>query len=479
MLPTFIYPISYTLIDTFLVVFIKATSVAGKTSYNTVTINAITEFIKLCIAIYISHNEGSLHSLRQIVNQPGLLVRFLIPNLMYAVNNNLFHYSVSALPPAVFVVAINAFRTVFTALLQPCVSNQALSNRQLAACVLLVCSFICASMPEVIKAAFNGTVKGSLLELLIYLSMTYSVISVSASLSQEKLLKDSKSLMVANIINYSIGILFQVIAMIYQRIENPDEDLFRGLNIFWIKMIPCLMALVGLSISYVLKYFDNIVKLICSSISVLLVNSITCYLSGDTFINIYFFTGWLLTLPATYLYYVKPVEQASSSVTKKDDDEKEDKLPLLPEKDVEKNEGISNGKQQPQSGQSNKVGLGAVVGSLFLFSILSSSFEIGSLESKKSEFERDIYNTCPIYEVPISDSRSNMRVVNSYNAKYTHQFSHLDDFNGNVYVACSGDLFLLGPDTAQARALAENDKVSLERFIIPMNFNLRNENIHL
>jgi hypothetical protein len=471
MLPTFIYPISYTLIDTFLVVFIKATSVAGHTSYNTVTINAITEFIKLCIAIYIAHNEGSLHTLKQVIKQPGLLFRFLIPNLMYAINNNLFHYSISALPPAVFVVAINAFRTVFTALLQPCVSNQALTGRQITACVLLVFSFVCASMPEVIKAAFNGTVKGSLFELLIYLSVIYSVISVSASLSQEKLLKDSKSLMVANIVNYTIGIMFQLIAMIYQSIESPEEDLFRGLNVFWIKMIPCLMALVGLSISYVLKYYDNIVKLICSSVSVLLVNSITSYISGDTFINIYFLVGWLLTLPATYLYYVKPTESksisSSSRDNKKDDNNNnnnEDKLPLLGEKDVEQNDTNSEVKQQQLSANKSnreKFGLSAVVGFIFVFSILTSTFEVETLKSKDLDSNHEVFNTCPIYEVPYSDSRSNMRVVNSYNAKYTHQFVHLDDFNGNVYASCPGELSLLGPDTALARTKLGSDKVSI------------------
>jgi hypothetical protein len=473
MLPTFIYPISYTLIDTFLVVFIKATSVGGKTSYNTVTINAITEFIKLCIAIYASHNEGSLHTLSDLVAQPGLMIKFLIPNLMYAINNNLFHYSVSALPPAVFVVAINAFRTVITALLQPCVSNQALTGRQILACVLLTLSFICASMPEVIKAAFNGTVKGSLFELLMYLSISYSLISVAASLSQEKLLKDAKSLMTVNIINYSIGIIFQVIAMIYQRIENPEEDLFRGLNVFWIKLIPCLMAVVGLSISFVLKYYDNIVKLICSSVSVLLVNSITCYLSGDTFINIYFLVGWLMTLPATYLYYVKPAEPvkpAATNAVKKeeedDDDEADaDKLPLLPEKDVEKNVEIAKPIQSVQPLQRERMGLMVFVGLfIFAFSILSSTFEIEMLETTK-EVAHEQFNTCPIYEVPFSDSRSNMRVVNSYDMKYSHQFTHIDDFNGNVYVSCPGELFLLGPDTAKARAAAEHEQVKLFFFV--------------
>lgn len=432
-LPTFIYPISYTLIDTFLVVFIKATSVNGHTSYNSITVNAITEIIKLGIAIYIAHSEGSLHTLRQIVTNPGLMIRFAIPNLMYAVNNNLFHYSVSALPPAVFVVAINAFRTVITALLQPCVSNQALTRRQIVACFLLMLSFVCASLPEVIKAAFAGTMKGSTFELLLYLASTYSIISVVASLSQEKLLKDSKSLMVANIINYSIGICFQVSGMIYEKTTHPETDLFRGLDVFWVRAIPCLMAVVGLSISYVLKYYDNIVKLLCSSVSVLLVNSATSMMSGDSLINVYFFLGWLLTFPATYLYYIAPNAPSSPEAagykplsTKADatangtmgdevaenshrdedviavdahvgnvDSEEEAKKALLQNAASQRLEDEKKARGTAPTGWTrDKTLVGSVVGIMLVTSILTSTFELDDKE-KKQPHQQQSMKTAP------------------------------------------------------------------------------------
>jgi hypothetical protein len=492
MFPVFIYPISYILIDTFLVVFIKATSIAGKTSYNTITANAITEFIKLCIAINIAKSEGSLHTLWPAVKNPGLLIRFLIPNLMYALNNNLFHYSVGALPPAVFVVAINAFRTVFTAVLQPCVSNQALTFRQTIACFILVLSFICASLPEVIKAAYNGTVKGSIFESLIYLSTIYSIISVGASLSQEKLLKDSKSLMVANIINYTIGLGFQLSGMAYEYYQNPAEaDLFRGLDIFWIKLIPCFMAVVGLSISYVLKYYDNIVKLLCSSISVLLVNTVTAYIAGESVINVFFLVGWLLTLPATYLYYIQPnppkkikdkdesnlpTIRSSIEMTSKgaNVDGEDDKAPLLSndgsKNDIESSTAPSKGEDKTLNpNQSNglssheKYGISGIVGFVFIYSIMTSKFEIGS-SGKGSNAALGLSDTtCSIFEVPNSDSRSNMKTVTAYEAKYSTQFVKIDSVTGNTYVSCpaTDSLLTLGPDTPETVAKVQNLKVRL------------------
>jgi hypothetical protein len=540
-LPTIVYPISYTLIDTFLVVFIKATSVHGKTAYNTITANAITECIKLSIAIYISYNEGSLHTLRGIVTNPGLMVRFAVPNLMYAVNNNLFHYSVGALPPALFVVAINAFRTIFTALLQPWVSNKSLTMRQLAACLLLVFSFVCASLPEVIKAAFAGSVRGSTFELLIYLSSVYSIISVVASLSQEKLLKDSKSLMVANIINYSIGIGFQVSGLAYEKYHNPNIDLFRGMDNFWVRAIPCLMACVGLSISFVLRYYDNIVKLICSSVSVLLVNSIASVLAGETLFNIYFLFGWLLTLPATYLYYIAPnpvsaepaavklLDQLSSpkSVAEENSSEKADKKTMVDKcmETLEMTAAKKKGMQQELddtvlakvaaksppvlsrmlSSWSIEKGLfGLVISALLISSILTSNFEINSVEKNKGHSSRDsvhshgggssnhpmfsdirgteeLEDTCSLFEVPFSDSKSNLRAVESYSTPYTAQYSTVDFVTGDVFVSCSKDIFIMGPDSAEyeqlmkAKAGAPSGlhdwrKLDSTQWVIPSNY---------
>lgn len=496
------YPISYTLIDTFLVVFIKATSSHGKTSYNTITVNAITEFIKLCIAIYIAHGEGSLHTLRNIVTDPGLMIRFAIPNLLYAVNNNVFHYSIGALPPAVFVVAINAFRTLITAILQPCVSNQALTGRQIVACILLMLSFVFASLPEVIKVAFSGAIKGSILESLVYLASIYSIISVIASLAQEKLLKDSKSLMVANIINYSIGITFQVSGMMYEKVTTPETDLFRGLDVFWVRAIPVLMALVGLSISYVLKYYDNIVKLLCSSVSVLLVNTITAMMAGDSMFNVYFLVGWLMTFPATYLYYIAPHAPSSSaakasaavrnsapnkpsdtSASEKDDEETQSLLE--PKTDSQKQPlEISSGKKADEAKSTNwfenmprdRMIIGGVTTALIIFSVLTSTFDIETVEEKTTiptgytpyghyNGIESVEETCSLFEVPFDDSRSNLRAVESFHAKYGRQYTTVDFVNGDVFVTCPRDVFVTGPDSAEFRSQLKTpskDKVTVD-----------------
>lgn len=86
------FPILYVLLDTLLVVCIKLNTVKGHTSYNTVTANAFTECLKLCIATYAVFSEGSWSELLAI--NSSIIIPFGLSNLMYAVNNNLFHYSI-------------------------------------------------------------------------------------------------------------------------------------------------------------------------------------------------------------------------------------------------------------------------------------------------------------------------------------------------------------------------------------------------
>lgn len=86
----------------------------------------------------------------------------------------------------------------------------------------------------------------------------------------------------------------------------------------------------------------------------------------------------------------------------------------------------------------------------------------GKTEKSKRFDNDDMHSTCPIYEVPISDPRSNLRVVDTYKLEYTTQYSTTDINDGRVYVSCPNDkdLQVLGPDTRSTRAINKDyDKV--------------------
>jgi hypothetical protein len=338
---------------------------------------------------------------------------------MYAFNNNLYHYSIGLLPPAVYIVTINIFRTILTGLLQPLVSYQPLSRYQILACIFLFSGFIFTSLPEIIRAAFNNVLSSSVFTSLIYLSSIYSVISVSASLTQEKLLKNSKSVMAANVLNYSIGVIFQTAGLIYSKNLHPDLSLVRGLNNVWIQLIPILMAYSGLSVSLILRYSDNIVKLFCSSFSLLLFNTVTSFFGGVGFYNISVILGWFLTILATITYSKKVYVGIDS---------------------------IDDKKAQPTEQNNKSISFEiypAIFISVFLFiSFLNSSLELKIIDTPQLVTDSE----CKIFEDSVGKAK-NLQEVRSFESNYNTQFAWINKEDGNIYVMCKSKLSIIGPET--------------------------------
>jgi hypothetical protein len=417
-----LYPINYILLDSFLVIFIKFTSVNGHNLYNSVTTNAIAELIKLSIAFYfyMGEKDGSIENIKKQLNWKVISL-FLAPNIIYAINNNLFHYSVGALPPALFVVSINAIRTILTAALQHFVSGKTISNIQIFACFLLVLAFIFTSLPDIVAVAVRGSFSGSNFSKLLYLTTLYSTLSVAASLLAEKLLKDSTTVMSANIFNYSIGFVLQCSAMCYVKVTS-DTSLFTGFNIFWIQLIPIFMALLGLSISFLLRAYDNIVKLMCSSIALLVIHTTTSIMSNEPVFSFSFICGWITSCLAVYFYNKKP--NASISLIKKVDEEIEIVAP------------------KPPLIEKSKILLFMGFG-LFL-SLCFSEFYIPKALSVIGNAND---NGCPLYEVGADDKSSSMSLIHTKTATDSKQFSFIDPKTGILSVHCPGNLYYTHADS--------------------------------
>lgn len=448
-----IFPIAYILLDTIFFILLKF----EQNAYNPITICLIAEIFKLLIATYFAHTEGSLPTVKEVASKYELIVWFAIPNALYAVGNSMLHYSVGVIPPAIFIVFITVLRIALTATFQPLVSSRCLTGPQAAACFLFSLAILLSTLPEMIKSLIDGRIGLSPTQPLVIYSMTYSVISVAASLTQEKILKASKSLMGANVVNYSMGVAFQLLILIFHKIQTPDDDLFRGLDIFLVKALPWILAAVGLSASYVLKFDDSIVKLFCGAFALLLFNSWNSFWNGNFHINALFVISWSLCLFAAYIY---------SNANGKDSYPSFAFLSDLSNatfgSDVENNLtgsiGLSNKEKRPES-KGRKYEFFYLLGALLAISIISSSFEFPEEEKAVGQLAAaDMTPACPLYEVPDNDKRSNIKVVTTEEAKYTKQFSFNDVKNGNIYISCPGELKILGPDTQESKNVSAHHR---------------------
>ena len=146
------YPALYLLFEFTSVVLIKAAAEEnGEPGYNTASINLITECIKLCLALYFTIREGSLPELRKTSRH--VVISFGVSNMMYALNNNIYHISMSWFNPALFALAINCLRTMLTSGMQQFVSGQKLTRDKVIACILLVIGFLVSGVPDIAAAS--------------------------------------------------------------------------------------------------------------------------------------------------------------------------------------------------------------------------------------------------------------------------------------------------------------------------------------
>eukprot|EP01034_Spumella_vulgaris_P026305 gene26305-32869_t len=259
----------------------------------------------------------------------------------------------------------------------------------------------------------------------------------------------------------------QLSMAIYFKARSPNEAMFRGFDIFWIQLIPVFMACSGISISFVLKYFDNIVKLLCSSIAVLLVHTVTAFMSGGEMFDICFICGWLLTMPAAYLYYVTPPSAAVTPVaqqtqayqqvpTQQDDNAKQDKSTGIEAQETKKD----GTKTSTSTLNRTSLRITTVIAVLLVVSIYNSSFNLPSSVKKSDNAQLlspyhissgdstvSFHDSCPLFEVPYDDDKSHLKnlVVSTIHSGV--QFSHVNAVKDTLELNCPTDfVYILHPD---------------------------------
>jgi len=243
--------------------------------------------------------------------------------------------------------------------------------------------------------------------------------------------------MTSKVKNYSNCSKLQISTMIYYN-TTTQVAMFKGFDNFWIQIIPIIMTLSGLSIGLVLRYFDNIVKLISSSLCVLIVHVVTAFITGKPILNVPFLFGWCLTIPATYMYNAAPSSNSSNTVSK--GTTSSSSLPVTNESNPL---SVFNGSTNSRFYM--RVMIGVVIAVLHVYySLHYSSFEWGFNEvSRKSSTvpTQSVHINgqnaiCNLFEVSIDDPRSNLHSLKTFTAEFGTTFVHVDDNTLKLYVDC-------------------------------------------
>lgn len=294
---------------------ITASEVNKKLPFNTTSANFLTEVLKFLVATVWWLKEGRGGQ----VTKRGFLL-YSIPGLMYGVQNQLLYYGVFHLQPAMFQLA-SKLKFVSTAVLFRLVLKKTLTRLQWLGIFTLMLGMIISKSPlfspESCKREALGNLptdgsqtqlKGSKNFFLgICVVLTTSTISGVSGIANEYLLKkvdEGSPLMLKNMQLYLWGIGFNLIGSVFETSQAIDEgptDFFHGFGM-WVWIVIVLKSAEGVSISFIMRYLDNIVKCFASAILVY-ATTICSYLLFHEQIDFFFVLGLAVVTVALYLYF--------------------------------------------------------------------------------------------------------------------------------------------------------------------------------
>ncbi len=232
---------------------------------------------------------------------------FLVPSLIYCMNNNLRVFTYLFMSPAVMEV-LNQLKLLFTTVLLV-----AILQRRFAYDQWFALSFITLGAAISIydcESVFSVTFSGILL--VVFGCFLSSFAGVYTEWRVKKDEKDSLNIQNVHMTFYSIIIGF-VIFFIFDLERAKAEGFFVGYS--WdVVLIIVLTAFSGLMISYIMKHMDNIARLFChiTALPVIILLTIVI-LNSSHEISFPFIFGTIIVILGIVLYKMQSFISAPSS----------------------------------------------------------------------------------------------------------------------------------------------------------------------
>jgi len=209
----------------------------------------------------------------------GEFMWFMVPALIYFVNNNCVFFILQAVDPTTFQL-LSQMKTIFTGLLFRIFLNRQLSYVQWLALVTLACGTAVSQLPSHGKGGRHAHEGPPYLGMV--LAILSSLLSALGGIYNEKLLKGrpTASLHWQNIQMYSWGVLFNAMGAYYKDGDNMRANGVLAGFTWQAWLVVVCNALNGLAISAVLKYADNIARVYAHAIAMMMTMAISVQLFG-------------------------------------------------------------------------------------------------------------------------------------------------------------------------------------------------------
>ena len=269
----------------------------GHYKYNESTMVLLVEVVKLVfcsIVFLIQYSSTPISKKPQLVSLSFCQsLHFLVPAILYAASNTFVYIGMSYISAAFFHVFGN-IRILTAGLLYRIMMKRQQSDIQWLSMVLIAAGALLSSSDEK-----KGDSENPILGFVFIISMT--VFSTSASIYSEKYFKKTQELSIffQNMVLYSYGILVNVIILAFK--YDSSKGLFEGFDQAGLFVL-LVQSTMGVSLSFIFKYLDNIVYVISLVVSMFFTAVFSAFYSDFTF-SLNFVAALIVVTIGIYFFY--------------------------------------------------------------------------------------------------------------------------------------------------------------------------------
>jgi len=233
--------------------------------------------------------------------------KFLLPSLLYAVNNNLYLFGLTLVPPPIWII-LGSFRTVVTASIYKFVLGRPVSISQFVGAFLIVTSIVVAKL-----GSLHSTQTNSIPLSAILLAAVAATNSVGAAVYTESLFKNSSENFLEQ--QFWLYLYGSAVSFCVHWLSNPVLSLssigtLSGGMIIMLSFSLMCGSVGGLVVAAILKKLDNIVKEYSGATANMVTALLCSYMFPDKFqFTIFIFMAMVLLFSGIFLYETGKVNE--------------------------------------------------------------------------------------------------------------------------------------------------------------------------
>ena len=243
-------------------------------------------------------------------------MKFLLPSVIYAVNNNIYLAGLILVPPPIWVI-LCSFRTVVTASMYKFVLKRDISLLQFVGALLIVASIVVAKLGDIMSADGGNNIP----MMAIIFAVVSSFNSVGAAVYTESLFKTSGE----NFLEQQFWLYFygMFVATGVHVVSAANINPFQAFTVLsevptrvQVLLVVALMfgSVGGLVVAAILKRLDNVVKEYSSATANMFTAILCSFLFPEKFsFTIYIVFAMVLLFTGIYMYERMKNRQAVKS----------------------------------------------------------------------------------------------------------------------------------------------------------------------